>query len=110
MVIKVAKFNQLIKLRSIVANTRFMSTQTHHQTENVGPVVFQRLTGADRGIALYGLNSPKDRNALGHELVDAMREVNQIIREDTKLSVIILHSLVPGIFCAGECTVSISNL
>lgn len=101
MLVKVTKFNQII--RSIVANTRLLSTQTQQQTENVGPVVFQRLTGADRGIAVYGLNSPKERNALGHELLHAMREVNQIIREDTKLSVIIMHSLVPGIFCAGEC-------
>lgn len=80
--------------------TRLLSTQT----QNVGPIVFQRLTGADRGIAVYGLNSPKDRNALGFELLDAMKEVNQIIREDTKLSVVILHSLVPGIFCAGNIT------
>ncbi|XP_045520967.1 enoyl-CoA hydratase domain-containing protein 2, mitochondrial isoform X2 [Pieris brassicae] len=30
-----------------------------------------------------------------------MREVNSILREDTKISVVILHSLVTGIFCAG---------
>lgn len=98
----VAKFNLLTKIRSIVANARLLSTQTQHQTDNEGPVVFQRLKGADRGIAVYGLNSPKDRNALGFEMLEAMREVNQIIKEDTKLSVIIMHSLVPGIFCAGR--------
>ncbi|XP_047517703.1 enoyl-CoA hydratase domain-containing protein 2, mitochondrial [Pieris napi] len=30
-----------------------------------------------------------------------MREVNSILREDTKISVVIFHSLVTGIFCAG---------
>ncbi|OWR52390.1 Enoyl-CoA hydratase domain-containing protein 2 [Danaus plexippus plexippus] len=30
-----------------------------------------------------------------------MKEINQIIKEDMKISVVILHSLVPGIFCAG---------
>lgn len=81
---------------------RYASTQSQQQTENAGPVVFHRLTGADRGIAVYGLNSPKDRNALNFGLLDGMREVNQLLREDTKISVVILHSLVPGIFCAGE--------
>ncbi|KAG6458318.1 enoyl-CoA hydratase domain-containing protein 2, mitochondrial [Manduca sexta] len=96
----VQRFDKLRSLTKIV-NSRTLATKTQHHTENVGPVVFERLLGPDRGIAIYGLNSPKDRNALGFGLLDAMKEVNQIIREDTKLSVVILHSLVPGIFCAG---------
>ncbi|XP_047995397.1 methylglutaconyl-CoA hydratase, mitochondrial [Leguminivora glycinivorella] len=66
-----------------------------------GPVVFKKLTGEDRGIAVYGLHAGATRNALSNDMVDAMREVNQLLREDTKISVVILHSLVPGIFCAG---------
>lgn len=93
---KVNKFRGLLKL----ANVRPLATRAQKQ-EIIGPVVFEKLTGVDRGIAIYGLNSPIDRNALGFELIEAMKEVNRIIREDTKLSVIILHSLVPGIFCAG---------
>ncbi|KAG7303145.1 hypothetical protein JYU34_013177 [Plutella xylostella] len=89
---------RLLKNKSII---RLLSTEIHEQTENVGPIEYKRLTGADRGVVLYGLNSPRDRNALGHELVQSMREVNHLIREDTKVSVVILHSTVPGIFCAG---------
>ncbi|GBP30763.1 Enoyl-CoA hydratase domain-containing protein 2, mitochondrial [Eumeta japonica] len=66
-----------------------------------GSVVLERLTGSDSGIAVYGLNRPADRNALGFHLIEDMREVHRIIRNDTKLSVVILRSLVPGIFCAG---------
>lgn len=66
-----------------------------------GPVVFEKLTGEDKGIAVYGLNAGSTRNALSHDMVGAMREVNQLLREDTKISVVILYSLVPGIFCAG---------
>ncbi|KPJ02535.1 Enoyl-CoA hydratase domain-containing protein 2, mitochondrial [Papilio xuthus] len=91
------KINNILKTAS---NLRFLSTHTQ-EVENVGPVVFHKLIGADRGIAVYGLNSPKDKNALGFELVQSMREVNALIREDTKISVVILHSLVRGIFCAG---------
>lgn len=79
---------------------RTLATQTQVQKDKL--VVFEKLTGLNRGIAVYGLNSPKDRNALGFGLLEVMKEVNQILREDTKLSVVILHSLVPGIFCAGK--------
>lgn len=98
------KINSLVRTTS---NLRLLSTHTQ-EVENVGPVVFHKLVGADRGIAVYGLNSPKDKNALGFELVQSMREVNALIRKDTKISVVILHSLVRGIFCAGMCTVNYS--
>lgn len=95
--------SRLPSLRILVKNTgiRLLATQSTPQPD-AGPVVFHKLGGADRGIAVYGLNSPRDRNALGFDLIKAMKEVNQLLREDTKVSVVILHSLVPGIFCAGE--------
>ncbi|XP_041978599.1 enoyl-CoA hydratase domain-containing protein 2, mitochondrial [Aricia agestis] len=83
-----------------VQNIRLLSTKIH-EADNVGPITFQKLTGDDKGIALYGLNSPANKNALGFDLLKAMKEVNQILREDTKISVVILHSLVPNVFCAG---------
>lgn len=80
-------------------NIRLMST--HAQTESANLVVFEKLTGEDRGIALYGLNRRRDRNALGFELLAAMREVHQLLRKDTSVSVVVVHSLVPGVFSAG---------
>ncbi|XP_045448396.1 enoyl-CoA hydratase domain-containing protein 2, mitochondrial [Melitaea cinxia] len=95
----IQRFNSLKHIRKL--NTvKCLSTKAQ-DVENIGPIVFQKLGGEDKGIAVYGLNSPKERNALGFDLIQAMREVNQIIREDTKISVVILHSLVRGIFCAG---------
>ncbi|CAF4953588.1 unnamed protein product [Pieris macdunnoughi] len=79
---------------------RCFSTKTV-SLENSSGVVFQRLPGENKNIALYGLNNHKNRNALGFDLLASMREVNSILREDTKISVVILHSLVTGIFCAG---------
>ncbi|XP_046979122.1 enoyl-CoA hydratase domain-containing protein 2, mitochondrial [Vanessa cardui] len=93
---RVNSFKQIRKLQSV----KLLSTKIK-DSENVGPIVFHKLGGEDKGIAVYGLNSPKARNALGFDLLQSMREVNQLIREDTKISVVILHSLVPGIFCAG---------
>lgn len=80
-------------------NTRLKST--HAQIENENLVVFEKLNGEDRGIALYGLNRGRDRNALGFELLEAMREVHRLLREDTGISVVVVHSLVPNVFCAG---------
>ncbi|XP_050345813.1 methylglutaconyl-CoA hydratase, mitochondrial [Nymphalis io] len=93
---RVSSFQKIRKFQFV----KFLSTKTQ-DVENAGPVVFRKLGGEDKGIAVYGLNSPQARNALGFDLLQSMREVNQLIREDTKISVVILHSLVPGIFCAG---------
>lgn len=93
-----------LKCLKILQNARalrLLSTQIQQQTDS-GLVVYEKLSGTDKGIAIYGLNSPKERNALGFALIDAMKEVNQLLREETKISVVILHSLVPGIFCAGK--------
>lgn len=80
-------------------NIRLMST--HAQIENENLVVFKKLNSEDRGIALYGLNRRRDRNALGFELLAAMRDVHRLLREDTGISVVVVHSLVPDVFCAG---------
>lgn len=94
---------RLNRLNSLLrkGSTRLLATQSQQQNENSGPVVYEKLTGVDKGIALYGLNSPNDRNALGFDMIEAMREVNRLIKEDTKISVVILHSMIPKIFCAG---------
>ncbi|KAL4702552.1 hypothetical protein ACJJTC_013554 [Scirpophaga incertulas] len=89
--------NTLLRCRSV----RLLSTQFQQDTDNYGPIVYHKLTGADKGIAVYGLNCPKDRNALSHDLIKSMKEINDLLRKDTKISVVILHSLVPEIFCAG---------
>lgn len=76
-------------------NLRFLATQVQND------IIFEKLSGNDTGIALYGLNKQKDRNALGYDLVNSMRRVHKQIKDESKVSVVIFHSLVPGIFCAG---------
>lgn len=95
---RLTKLNSLLVQRS----TRLLATRAEQQTDNAGPIVYQKLKGADKGIVLYGLNSNKDRNSLSFSMIEAMREVNQIIREDRKISVVILHSMIPKTFCAGK--------
>lgn len=61
----------------------------------------ERLTGAETGIILLGLNRPAAKNALGRQLMAEFREAMAVLRGDTSTRVVILHSLVPGVFCAG---------
>lgn len=61
----------------------------------------ESLDGADAGIALLGLDRPAAKNALGRQLLREFREAVQALGADPKVRVAVVHSLVPGVFCAG---------
>ena len=60
-----------------------------------------RLSGEDTGIVLLGLDRPAARNALGRQLLGEFREALADFQADPAVRVVVLHSLVPGVFCAG---------
>lgn len=64
-------------------------------------VLVERLSGADAGIVRVGLNRPEAKNALGRSLMQAFRETLAGLRFDPSVRVVVLHSTVPGVFCAG---------
>lgn len=53
------------------------------------------------GIAVLELNQPKNKNAFSLSLVQRLRTHLDILNHDNKVRVLILRSLVPGVFCAG---------
>ncbi len=59
------------------------------------------LKGTDAGIVLLGLDRPSAKNALGRQLLEAFRTTLEDLRSDPAVRVVLIHSLVPGIFCAG---------
>ena len=61
----------------------------------------ERLAGADEGIVLVGLDRPGARNALGRHLLAELWEILAELGSDREARVVVLHSLVPGVFCAG---------
>ena len=61
----------------------------------------ERLSGKDEGIVLLGLDRPEAKNALGRQLMDEFRQALAALRFDPSVRVVVLHSLVPGVFCAG---------
>lgn len=61
----------------------------------------ESLEGPDAGIVLLGLDRPAAKNALGRQLLREFREAVQALDGDRAARVVIVHSLVPGVFCAG---------
>ena len=61
----------------------------------------ERLAGADAGIFLLGLDRPAAKNALGRQLMGEFRQALADLHVDPSVRVVVLHSLVPGVFCAG---------
>lgn len=69
--------------------------------EEAKEVIVNYLDGKDNGIAVIGLNRPAARNSFGRSLVSQLNEILATVRQNDKLRVLILRSLVPKIFCAG---------
>ncbi|WP_026853165.1 enoyl-CoA hydratase-related protein [Geothrix fermentans] len=61
----------------------------------------ERLAGEDGGIVLLGLDRPAAKNALGRQLMTEFRQALADLRSDPAARVLVVHSLVPGVFCAG---------
>lgn len=61
----------------------------------------ERLDGADSGILMLGLERPEAKNALGRQLLQEIVEALSAVEGDSSVRVVLLHSLVPGVFCAG---------
>ncbi|CAM0143040.1 hypothetical protein VKS41_006202 [Umbelopsis sp. WA50703] len=62
----------------------------------------ERLTGSSAGIAVLNLNRPKAKNAISVKLLQEFRDALKEVRFSSDLPrVLILRSLVDGVFCAG---------
>lgn len=61
----------------------------------------EHLEGADAGIVLLGLDRPAAKNALGRQLLAEFREAMKTLAANGTTRVVLVHSLVPGVFCAG---------
>lgn len=61
----------------------------------------QYLEGDDKGIAVIGMNRPEAMNAFSRQLGQKIEEAVEAVKFDKNVRVLILRSLVPGVFCAG---------
>lgn len=69
---------------------------------STGPdVVVENLSGDCSGITVFGLNRPASKNAISRNLLKEFKEAIDGVRHDSSVRVVLLRSMVPGVFCAG---------
>ncbi|XP_053984839.1 methylglutaconyl-CoA hydratase, mitochondrial [Hylaeus volcanicus] len=95
------KFNPTFRSLCTCATRAFSTNVMLNPKDDAKEVTLKYLDGKDNGIVVLGLNRPAARNALGKNLVNQLSDAISCIKEDTKLRVLIVRSLVPKIFCAG---------
>lgn len=61
----------------------------------------EKLEGSDAGIVCLGLDRPASKNALGRQLLGEFRAALAALRDERGVRVLMLHSQVEGVFCAG---------
>jgi len=67
-----------------------------------GPtVVLDYLADDLEGVAVLGFNRPKAKNAVSRQMLAEINEAFDALKFDKNLRVLIIRSLVPGVFCAG---------
>lgn len=64
-------------------------------------ITIERHTGDRKGIITLGLNRPEAKNALSKQAVATFAETLENLKYDKDARVLVIHSLVKGIFCAG---------
>nr|XP_039254982.1 methylglutaconyl-CoA hydratase, mitochondrial-like [Styela clava] len=79
----------------LLKKSRYLSTATNDE------LVVQQLDGDDEGIVVLGLNRPKAKNSFSKSLSQKLTQAIEDLQYEEKLRVLIIRSMIPGIFCAG---------
>uniref|UniRef100_A0AAV1V4V8 Enoyl-CoA hydratase n=1 Tax=Peronospora matthiolae TaxID=2874970 RepID=A0AAV1V4V8_9STRA len=61
----------------------------------------EMLDGNDAGIAVFTMDRPDARNALGRQFMAEFRQALEQVRFDSSVRVVVVRSAVPRVFCAG---------
>lgn len=59
------------------------------------------LEGDSDGVAVISMNRPKAKNSLGRVFLQQFKDCMQNVRFEKNIRVMIIRSVVPGVFCAG---------
>lgn len=64
-------------------------------------VSLHRLSDSDSGIVEVSLERPEVRNAIGKDMLRGLQNTFEAISKDSSANVLMIHSKVPKVFCAG---------
>lgn len=70
-------------------------------------LIYEHLKGPNKGIAVFGLNKPEQKNAISMSLLDDLLRATDQIHFENETKVLIIRSLVPGAFCTGTFKITI---
>lgn len=71
------------------------------ETNNNEELKLSYLTGGLKGVAVIELNRENGKNSLNKSLLSKFQKSVEILQHDRSCRVVIIRSLVKGVFCAG---------
>lgn len=97
-------FTKSLFTPSNIAATRSCSLLLRSFSSEIGSseeLKLSYLTGDKQGIAVIELNREKGKNSLNKSLLSKFQKSVEILQHDRTCRVVIIRSLVKGVFCAG---------
>lgn len=77
--------------------------QVRLSSQNVNQeLIYTKLSNNEEGIAVMTMNRPKQKNSFSTSLVNDISHVVDEVATDNTVRTLIIRSLVPGVFCAGQ--------
>lgn len=64
-------------------------------------VYVEKLSGPQEGLAFLTMNRPQGKNSFSRHFLGQFEQCLQSLTNERNVRVLILRSLVPGVFCAG---------
>lgn len=93
--------NNRVGFRRIINDIVALSIRYSSTTDADREFRVSYMAGDDLGIALFHMNRPHRKNALGIRLVDEFVESLEAVKYNNNIRALIMKSDVPGIYCAG---------
>lgn len=90
-----------VRVRSSLCQTAWHRVSGRGLCSSGPDVVIEKLTGDCEGITVFGFNRPQAKNAISKNLLKEIKEGIESVRHDRSVRVVLLRSMVPGVFCAG---------
>lgn len=78
-----------------------LSCRIASRNVSTSPIADEIILKQDNGVFKLGLNRPESKNAISKKLLYTLKEALESISQDKSARVLIIHSLVKNIFCAG---------
>ncbi|XP_055371327.1 methylglutaconyl-CoA hydratase, mitochondrial [Condylostylus longicornis] len=92
--------NKFVNPLKILSNSAWRLNRSYSSASNE-EVVFEKLGDNRQGVVVVGLNRAAAKNAFGQNLTRRLSNIISDLQHNKEVKVVILRSLVPGIFCAG---------